>query len=62
MITRTRLLPFHAGCSLHIPMGVKHTVSAKRGDAIVSIGGFYPTDVRLLKVVVALPPNAESSQ
>jgi quercetin dioxygenase-like cupin family protein len=51
-------LPFHAGCIVHVPVGIKHAVKADRGVGIVSIGGPAPADVPLLKAVGALPPDA----
>lgn len=52
-------LPFHAGCVVHVPVGVKHAVAADRGTPIVSVGGPTPADVPLLKAVGALPADAE---
>lgn len=51
-------LPFHAGCVVHVPVGVKHAVQANKGTGIVSVGGPSPADVPLLKAVGALPANA----
>jgi len=51
-------LPFHAGCVVHVPVGVKHAVKADRGSHIVSVGGPAPADLPLLKAVGALPPDA----
>ena len=51
-------LPFHAGCVVHVPVGVKHAVTANKGVGIVSMGGPAPADVPLLKHVGALPPDA----
>lgn len=51
-------LPFHAGCIVHVPVGVKHAVKADRGVGIVSVGGPAPADVPLLKAVGALPADA----
>ena len=51
-------LPFHAGCVVHVPVGVKHAVAADRGVEIVSVGGPSPADVPLLIAVGALPQNA----
>lgn len=51
-------VPFHAGCLVHVPVGVKHAVKADRGVGIVSVGGPAPADVPLLKAVKALPPDA----
>lgn len=51
-------LPFHAGCAVHVPVGVKHAVAADRGVAVVSVGGPSPADVPLLKAVGALPAEA----
>lgn len=51
-------VPFHAGCVVHVPVGVKHAVMADQGVGIVSIGGPAPADVPLLKKVGALPENA----
>jgi quercetin dioxygenase-like cupin family protein len=52
-------LPFHAGCAVHVPVGVKHAVAADRGVAVVSVGGPSPADVPLLKKVGALAADAE---
>jgi quercetin dioxygenase-like cupin family protein len=52
-------LHFHAGCAVHVPVGVKHAIAADRGVEVVSIGGPAPADVPLLKKVGALPSNAE---
>jgi quercetin dioxygenase-like cupin family protein len=51
-------VPFHAGCLVHVPVGVKHAVKANRGVGIVSVGGPAPADVPLLKAVKALPADA----
>ena len=51
-------LPFHAGCAVHVPVGVKHAVAADRGVTVVSVGGPSPADVPLLKAVGALSPDA----
>ncbi|MBN9603976.1 MAG: cupin domain-containing protein [Afipia felis] len=51
-------LPFHAGCIVHVPVGVKHAVAADKGVEIVSVGGPSPADVPLLKAVGALSPDA----
>jgi quercetin dioxygenase-like cupin family protein len=51
-------LPFHAGCVVHVPIGVKHAVKANKGTGIVSVGGPSPADVPLLKAVGALPADA----
>lgn len=52
-------LPFHAGCVVHVPVGVKHAVHADRGERIVSVGGPAPADVPLLRKVGALPADVE---
>lgn len=51
-------LPFHAGCVVHVPVGIKHAVHADRGVGIVSVGGPAPADVPLLKKVGALAEDA----
>lgn len=51
-------LPFHAGCIVHVPVGVRHAVKADRGVGVVSVGGPAPADVVLLKAVKALPEDA----
>jgi quercetin dioxygenase-like cupin family protein len=51
-------LPFHAGCAVHVPVGIKHAVAADRGTKIISVGGPTPADVPLLKAVGALPADA----
>ncbi|MFE3836527.1 cupin domain-containing protein [Pseudogemmobacter sonorensis] len=52
-------LPFHAGCLVHVPVGVKHAVHADLGERIVSVGGPAPADVPLLRKAGALAPDAE---
>jgi len=54
-------LPFHAGCVVHVPVGVKHAVFADRDTGIVSVGGPAPADVPLLKAVGALPADAQKA-
>ncbi|MCV3735183.1 cupin domain-containing protein (plasmid) [Rhizobium sp. TRM96647] len=54
-------LPFHAGCVVHVPVGVKHAVFADRDTHIVSVGGPAPADVPLLKAVGALSQDAVHS-
>ena len=54
-------LPFHAGCVVHVPVGVKHAVAADRGVGIVSVGGPCPADVPMLKAIGALAPDAQKS-
>ena len=51
-------LPFRAGQALHVPVGVKHAVSADRGSPVVSVGGPCPADFALLKAAGALPDKA----
>jgi quercetin dioxygenase-like cupin family protein len=51
-------LPFHAGCAVHVPVGVKHAVAADQGVTVVSVGGPSPADVPLLKAVGALASDA----
>jgi quercetin dioxygenase-like cupin family protein len=55
-------LPFHAGCAVHVPVGVKHAVAADRGVKIVSVGGPCPADVPLLKAAGALPADATAPE
>jgi quercetin dioxygenase-like cupin family protein len=58
-LTHDLHLPFHAGCAVHVPAGVKHAVAADRGVGLVSVGGPSPADIQLLKAVGALPPDAK---
>jgi hypothetical protein len=51
-------LPFHAGQALHVPIGVKHAVSADRGVGVTSTGGPCPPDFRMLKALGAWPKDA----
>lgn len=53
-------LPFHAGCVVHVPIGVKHAVAADRGASITSVGGPSPADLPLLKAVGVLAPDASA--
>jgi quercetin dioxygenase-like cupin family protein len=53
-------VPFHAGCVVHVPIGVKHAVAADRDSPIVSVGGPSPADVPLLKAVGALQADAKA--
>jgi quercetin dioxygenase-like cupin family protein len=55
-------LPFHAGCAVHVPVGVKHAVAADRGVKIVSVGGPCPADVPLLKAAGALAADATAPE
>lgn len=55
-------LPFHAGCVVHVPVGIKHAVFADRDTNIVSVGGPAPADVPLLKAVGALAQDAHPSK
>lgn len=55
-------VPFHAGCVVHVPVGIKHAVIADRGVGIVSVGGPAPADVPLLKKVGALAEDASKDQ
>ena len=55
-------LPFHAGCIVHVPVGIKHAVAADRGVGIVSVGGPSPADVPMLKAVGAIPKDAVAPQ
>ena len=47
-------LPFRAGQAVHVPIGLKHAVSADRGVGVVSVGGPAPADFALLRKVGAL--------
>ncbi|WP_431281500.1 cupin domain-containing protein [Humitalea sp. 24SJ18S-53] len=47
-------LPFRAGQAVHVPIGMKHAVSADRGVGVVSVGGPAPADFALLRKVGAL--------
>ncbi len=60
--TNNITLPFHAGCAVHVPVGVKHAVAADRGVEIVSVGGPSPADIPLLKAAGALPPDAQAPE
>ena len=42
-------LEFEAGNALHVPVGVKHAVSADRGVGIISVGGPAPADYGMLR-------------
>lgn len=53
-------LPFHAGCVVHVPVGIKHAVAADRGVGIVSVGGPSPADVPMLKAAGALRADAQA--
>lgn len=55
-------LPFHAGCAVHVPIGIKHAVAADKGVRVVSVGGPSPADVPLLKAVGALAKEAMRPQ
>ncbi|UMY18625.1 cupin domain-containing protein [Methylobacterium organophilum] len=55
-------LPFHAGCAVHVPVGVKHAVKADRGVGIVSVGGPSPADVALLVKAGALPQGTQAPE
>jgi quercetin dioxygenase-like cupin family protein len=55
-------LSFHAGCAVHVPVGVKHAVAADRGVKIVSVGGPCPADVPLLKAAGALAADATAPE
>jgi len=46
--------PFHAGCIVHVPVGVKHAIHADLGETVVSVGGPAPADVPLLRRIGAL--------
>lgn len=50
-------LTFHAGCLVHVPVGVKHAIHADLGERVVSVGGPAPADVPLLRKVGALPAD-----
>lgn len=58
--TNDRVMPFHAGCVVHVPVGVKHAVSADRGCEVISVGGPAPADVLMLRRIGALPDDAAS--
>src|ERR1700733_7339631 len=55
-------LPFHSGCIVYVPVGIKHAVAADRGVGIVSVGGPSPADVPMLKAVGAIPKDAVAPQ
>jgi quercetin dioxygenase-like cupin family protein len=55
-------LPFHSGCIVHVPIGIKHAVAADRGVGIVSVGGPSPADVPMLKAIGAIPKDAVAPQ
>jgi quercetin dioxygenase-like cupin family protein len=57
--TNNLSLPFHAGCVVHVPVGVKHAVDADRGSSITSVGGPSPADLPLLKAVGALTEDMQ---
>lgn len=48
-------IPFHAGCVVHVPVGVKHAIRADKGERVVSVGGPAPADVPMLRKVGAIP-------
>jgi quercetin dioxygenase-like cupin family protein len=55
-------LPFHSGCIVHVPIGIKHAVAADRGVGIVSVGGPSPADVPMLKAIGAIPKDTVAPQ
>lgn len=57
--TNDRVLPFEAGNTVHVPVGIKHAVFADRDVEIVSIGGPSPPDLPLLKATGVLPEDAQ---
>jgi quercetin dioxygenase-like cupin family protein len=48
-------LEFSAGDVIHVPISVKHAVSADRGEAIESVGGPAPADRHMLRAAGLLP-------
>lgn len=50
--TRTE---FEAGQVVHVPVGVRHAVSADRGSQIESVGGPCPADLAFLQASDLLP-------
>ncbi|PZQ48205.1 MAG: hypothetical protein DI556_15405 [Rhodovulum sulfidophilum] len=57
--THGESLPFHAGCVVHVPIGVKHAIRADQGERVVSVGGPAPADVPLLRRVGALAEDCD---
>src|SRR5258708_36308828 len=55
-------LPFHAGCAVHVPVGVKHAVAADQGVTVVSVGGARPADGPPLKAGGGLASDAAAGQ
>ncbi|MEQ8697052.1 MAG: cupin domain-containing protein [Bauldia litoralis] len=52
-------LPFHAGCVVHVPAGIKHAIVAGSESRVVSVGGPAPADVPLLRKIGAISEDAE---
>ena len=47
-------LEFEKDQVIHVPVGLRHAVSADRGSPVVSVGGPCPADYALLKAAGAL--------
>lgn len=52
-------LPFHAGCVVHVPAGIKHAIVAGSEARVVSVGGPAPADVPLLRKIGAISEDAK---
>lgn len=49
-----RSIEFEAGQIVHVPVGIRHAISADRGERLVSAGGPSPADRALLRAAGAL--------
>ncbi|MBM4765035.1 cupin domain-containing protein [Bacillus sp. B15-48] len=47
--TNGKEFPIQAGCAVHIPVGIKHTIISTGKEKMVSVGGPCPPDYNLLK-------------
>ncbi len=54
-LTHGFIREFEAGQAIQVPPAVEHRVRADRGEAIVSVGGPCPADVRMLEIAGVLP-------
>ena len=50
-LTNGTSLEFEAGDTVHVPVGVEHTLAADRGAQVVSLGGPCPPDRDLLRAL-----------
>ena len=59
-LTNGESIEFEAGDVVHVPVGIRHAVSAPLGESIASVGGPCPPDQVMLRATAAPTTGGEA--